>query len=236
MAIEQQRSTELLIFLGLSRFEGRPKFSGLPAALRHDVRSFFGSYKKACADADGLLFSIGRDEVRKSALDASSIGKRLPSALYVHESALAALSPQLQLLEGCARALIGRVEGANLIKLHRDEPKVSYLSYPGFETDPHPALAHSLSVHLQTFRVREREFDPHRNPPILHRKEAFLETGHPFHEKFARLTRIEEEKGLFDDTTMIGRRDAWNALLAANKLYLSGHRLLSVKNWTGTSA
>ena len=232
-AIVQQRSTELLIFLGLSRFEGRPRFSGLPAALRHDVRSFFGTYKKACADADGLLFSIGRDEVRKSALDASPIGKRLPSALYIHESALAALSPQLQLLEGCARALIGRVEGANLIKLHRDEPKVSYLSYPEFEKDPHPALARSLSVHLQTFRVREREFDPHRNPPILHRKEAFLEAGHPFYAKFARLTRIEEEKGLYDDTTIIGRRDAWNTLLATNGLYLRGHRLLALKKEVG---
>ena len=229
LAIEQQRSTELLIFLGLSRFEVRPKFSGLPTVLRHDVRSFFGTYKRACADADDLLFSIGRSEVRKSAVDASPIGKRLPSALYVHESALAALSPQLQLLEGCARALIGRVEGANLIKLHRDEPKVSYLSYPDFETDPHPALAQSLSVHLQTFRVREREFDLHRNPPILHRKEAFLEAGHPFYEKFARLTRIEEEKGLYDDTTMIGRRDAWNTLLARNGLYLRGHRLLALK-------
>ncbi len=229
-AIVQQRSTELLIFLGLSRFEGRPKFSGLPAALRHDVRSLFGTYKKACADADDLLFSIGRDEVRKSALDASPIGKRLPSALYIHESALAALAPQLQLLEGCARALIGRVEGANLIKLHRDEPKVSYLNYPAFETDPHPALAQSLSVHLQTFRVRERAFDPYRNPPILHRKEAFLEAGHPFYAKFARLTRIEEKKGLYDDTSLIGRREAWNTLLAKNGLYFRGHRLLAFKN------
>ena len=231
-AIVQQRSTELLIFLGLSRFDGRPKFSGLPAALRHDVRGLFGTYKKACADADDLLFSIGRDEVRKSALDSSPVGKRLPSSLYIHESALAGLSPQLQLLEGCARALIGRVDGANLIKLHRDEPKVSYLSYPDFETDPHPALAQSLSVHLQTFRIREREFDPHRNPPILHRKETFLEAGHPFYAKFARLTRIEEEKGLYDDTSMIGRRDAWNRLLASNGLYFRGHRLLALKEGT----
>jgi DNA phosphorothioation-associated putative methyltransferase len=106
---------------------------------------------------------------------------------------------------------------------------VSYLSYPDFEADPHPSLVHSLSVHLQTFRVRERDFDSHRNPPILHRKETFLAAGHPFYAKFARLTRIEEEKGLYDDTSVIGRRDAWNMLLARHGLYLRGHRLLAIK-------
>jgi len=66
----------------------------------------------------------------------SETGKLLPGALYVHESALDSLSPTLRVFEGCARAYIGRADGANVIKLHRSEPKVSYLSYPDFETDP----------------------------------------------------------------------------------------------------
>jgi len=68
----------------------------------------------------------------------------------VHISALETLVPVLRLLEGCARSYIGRAEGANLIKLHRSEPRVSYLSYPDFESDPHPSLAGSTTIHLQT--------------------------------------------------------------------------------------
>ena len=66
----------------------------------------------------------------------SSVGKLTPSAIYVHESALESLHPLLRLYEGCARRYIGRVDGANLIKLHTGEPKISYLSYPHFEPDP----------------------------------------------------------------------------------------------------
>ena len=53
-----------------------------------------------------------------------------------------------------SRGYIGRVEDANITKLFRQEPKVSYLSYPEFESDPHPALVRSMSVHFQTFRVK----------------------------------------------------------------------------------
>ena len=40
----------------------------------------------------------------------------------------------LRVYEGCARAYLGEVEGANLIKLHRHSGKVSYLVDPDFET------------------------------------------------------------------------------------------------------
>ena len=72
------------------------------------------------------------------------MGKLLPTALYVHRTALEALDPLLRVYEGCARAYLGTLDGANLIKLHRQSGKVSYLVYPDFETDPHPALRRSV--------------------------------------------------------------------------------------------
>lgn len=224
--ITAERAQDLLIYLGLSQFEGRPPFGKLPRALQRDVKGFFPSYKQACEEADDLLYSIGAPGVVDGACQISEIGKLTPSALYVHESALDALSPILRLYEGCARGYTGRVDGANLIKLHRDEPKISYLSYPDFETDPHPALSFSMTVHLQTFRVRSRDYAKYRNPPILHRKECFVRPDHPLHSKFARLTRIEEDKGLYEDTSRIGTRDGWNDVLTAKGLYFRGHRLL----------
>jgi DNA phosphorothioation-associated putative methyltransferase len=202
----------------------------LPLALQRDIKALFASYEQACKQADVLLFSVGRtEEVNAACLDAP-IGKKTPEALYVHITALDRLPASLRVFEGCARAYIGRVEGANIIKLARLEPRISYLSYPAFEDDPHPALAQSLSVHLQTFRVRTRNYSDFRNPPILHRKEVFLPAEHPLRAKFARLTAAEESKGLLAEGARIGTRTQWEQTLAAKGLALRGHRLVRASN------
>ena len=220
------RGEDLLIFLALSRFDGRPRFGQLPLAVRRDVRAIFSTYRRACEEADVALLAVGDMERVSRAARGSSVGKLTPSAIYVHESALESLPPLLRLYEGCARGYIGRVDNANLIKLHTAEPTVSYLSYPDFESDPHPALAASMTVHLQTFRVRERDYTTSRNPPILHRKETFVASDHPLHAKFARLTRQEESKGLYEAPAHIGRRLGWEELLSAKGFSLRGHRLI----------
>ena len=224
--ITRERSEDLLVYLALAQFDGRPAFGRLPMALQRDVKAFFSNYRKACSRADDILFSLGQPDVVASACQEARVGKLTPTALYVHESALNSLSSVLRLYEGCARGYLGRVEGANLIKLYRYEPKISYLSYPDFERDPHPALAFSITVHLQSFSVRNRNYSKARNRPILHRKELFVMPDHPQYKKWTRLTRIEEEKGLFEDTRRTGFQDGWNEALASKGLCLRGHRLL----------
>ena len=199
----------------------------MPLALQRDIRALFPSYAQACKEADALLFSVGKTEQVNDACSHSPIGKKTPEALYVHVSATDRLSASLRVFEGCARAYIGRVEDANIVKLSRLEPRISYLTYPGFEDDPHPALAQSLSVHLQTFRVRTRDYSNFRNPPILHRKETFLPADHPLKGKFARLTAAEESKGLLNEGNRIGTRNQWDQVLAEKGLALRGHRLIA---------
>ena len=221
------RGQDLLLFLALSRFDGRPRFGQLPMPVRRDIKSLFSSYRSACEEADVALLAAGDMNRIRRAAQRSSVGKTTPSAIYVHESALDTLPPLLRLYEGCARRYVGRVDDANVIKLHTDEPMISYLSYPAFVSDPHPALARSLTVHLQTFRLRERDYRASGNPPILHRKEAFLTTGHPLHAKFSRLTRQEESKGLFDETSRIGTQRGWEQRLSEKGVTLRGHRVVS---------
>lgn len=232
--ISQERQQDLLVYLALSQFDGRPSFGHLALVLQRDVRSLFGTYKKACARADDLLFSLGKPGVLRSACSQSPIGKLTPTALYIHETALPEVSSVLRLYEGCARSYLGHVEGANIIKLHLEEPMVSYLSYPEFDVDPHPPLASALTVHLQTFRVRARNYTSSLNRPILHRKELFVSPHYHLYRKFARLTRIEESKGLYRDTSHIGFQDGWNDALARTGLYLRGHRLLKSRRLKST--
>jgi DNA phosphorothioation-associated putative methyltransferase len=169
---------------------------------------------------------VGKSSLIEKACRCSSIGKVTPTSLYVHSSALSNLDPLLRVYEGCAKALVGNVDEVNIIKLHFAHAMVSYLSYPKFERDPHPALANSLSVDLRTFKMRFRQYS--ENPPILHRKETFVRSDDPEHNKYERLTRAEEAKGLFDEPSEIGTREGWSRILTAKGLRLAGHRLVRV--------
>lgn len=161
-----------------------------------------------------------------SSCQQATFGKLLPDALYVHASAINTLPAELRVYEGCARILAGRVEGATIVKFSRLEPKVTYLLYPDFDVDPHPALAASLRVHLQTLKLKYREFSSDTNASILHRKEAFVPPDYPCRAKFARLTRLEEAAGLFTSPQTIGRREQWQSLLTDKGLRLRGHQLI----------
>lgn len=224
--IAEAAAQDLLVYLALARFARRPPFSLLPLSLQRDIKSFFGSYRAATESADEMLFAAGDLRVVREASRQSVVGKDTPTALYVHRSALGQLSPFLRIYEGCATALVGTVESANVIKLHHDEPAISYLSYPEFDTDPHPALDASMKVHLQSFDIRFRTFRDRTNPPILHRKEEFVPSTYPLKEKFARLTVQEERHGLYAETTRIGTREGWAAVLAERGVRLRGHRVI----------
>ena len=174
-----------------------------------------------------LLFSLGHLGVVDTAYKKSTVGKLTPSALYVHRSAISETSRVLRLYEGCARGYLGRIEGANIVKLHHRKPMVSYLSYPEFDKSRHPPLAWALTVHLQTFHERWRNYMFSENRPILRRKELFVSPDYPAYRKFKRLSGIEERKGLYRDTQRIGFENGWNAVLAQKGHCLKGHRLLS---------
>jgi DNA phosphorothioation-associated putative methyltransferase len=202
------------VYLAVSRFPRRPPISALPLGLQRGIRAFFGSYSSACRVADDLLFRTGNPEAVDVACRQSAVGKLLPNALYVHRTALEALDPLLRVYEGCARAYLDQIDGANLIKLHRQSGKISYLSYPDFETDPHPALRRSVKLSLRTREIDCLEYASSANPPILHRKETFLTADHPLHAKFGRLTAQEEKNSLLGDTSVIGTREGWSMRLA----------------------
>jgi DNA phosphorothioation-associated putative methyltransferase len=216
----------LLVYLALGRFRRRPPMSALPTGLQRDIRAFFGSYSSDCRRADEVLFRAGDAEAVDDACRRSAVGKLLPNALYFHRTALESLDPLLRVYEGCARAYLGEIDGANLIKLHRQSGKVSYLTYPDFDADPHPALLRSIKLNLRTREIESTDYAASPNPPVLHRKEAFLLADDPRRAKFERLTAQEERAGLLDDAATIGTRAGWSERLRERGYALRGHRLV----------
>ena len=225
-AIARRRREDILVYLALARFRKRPVLSTLPLGLQRDMKAFFGTYNKACVEADELLFKAGDAAVIDAACNRSTVGKLLPDDLYVHRSALDSLEPILRIYEGCGRAYLGEVEGANVIKIHRRSGKLSYLVYPEFECDPHPALLRCVKLNLRTRQIECYEYGLSANPPILHRKESFLLPDDERHAKFSRLTAQEEKHGLLENSSGIGTRDGWTRRLAECGFRLKGHRLM----------
>jgi DNA phosphorothioation-associated putative methyltransferase len=224
--IRLSRYEELLVHMALSRFHRRPRMSDLPRSLQLDIKDFFGSYKAACEQGERALFAIGAPERRTAAMDSAEVGKRTRSALYVHTSAVDQLPVGLRVLEGVARELLGTVSDGTLIKIDRERPRVSYLDYPAFEEEPHPALRSAYLADLSSLRTDFLDYSRSENPPILHRKELFVDEHHPKREMFERLTRQEQRAGLFRDTRTIGRQRGWEDALERGGVALRGHRLV----------
>lgn len=228
--IETERKADLLVYLALARLGGRPRMGALPKATQLDMRTFFSSYKRACKLADELLYSAGDMDAVGRACRASPLGKETPSSLYVHREVLEQLAPILRVYEGCARSFAGSVDGANVVKLGRQRPSVSYLSYPRLEKQPHPPLVSSLKVDLGRLRIHRRSFAASENPPILHRKEELVAPDHPSRELWSRLTAQEERWALYANPSEIGTKQQWEELLARTGVTYRGHRLIRRKS------
>jgi len=225
-AIAEERRSDLLVYVALGRFPRRPAFQSLPRDLQRDIKALFKTYKSASTAGDALLFEAGNMARVNAACSDSAFGKLMPTALYVHVTGLSRLAPVLRVYEGCARVLTGDVAGATVIKLRRDEPKISYLGYPEFDTLAHPPLEFSVRVDLRSFNIKNRQFKDSDNPPVLHRKELFVPEDYPGREVFDALTKTEVGLGLLDESQDIGLQRQWDETLLRKGVRLSGHNLI----------
>jgi len=157
----------------------------------------------------------------------SKVGKLLPDALYVHSSALSALDPILQHLEGQCREYFESLSSATIIKFHLEQPKISYLFYPDFDIEAHPILHRSVQVDWRTGQVTERDYTQTDNPPVLHRKETFVTSSYHLCDTFAQLTRQEEQLGLLADSRFIGTLKNWEKRLQKSEVIINGHQIIS---------
>jgi DNA phosphorothioation-associated putative methyltransferase len=154
-------------------------------------------------------------------------GKELPDALYL-------VRPEKEDVPLDIWNMICRAEVAarpdpswNLLKLHTREVAMTFLTYSEFEVEPHPALAEATKINLNTGSIVRTDFRQRANPPILHRKEAFLSPNDPRTPGYAALTMQEEKAGLYRDPSRIGLRVQWLALLQRLNLHYEGHTLVS---------
>ncbi|MEO8132348.1 MAG: DNA phosphorothioation-associated putative methyltransferase, partial [Bryobacteraceae bacterium] len=164
-------------------------------------------------------------EEYQSHLAQLTFGKRLPTALYVYRGEPISLGPELDQLVTQVVAAFEIDPVFNVLKFRLDELKISFLHYPNFIEDPHPALQRAITVDLVRGKNRITDYSENPNPPILHRKETFLPPSHPRRNEFEVLTRAEEAAGLYENSATIGFKLNWERLLASKCLVVEDHSL-----------
>ncbi|MEZ8914074.1 DNA phosphorothioation-associated putative methyltransferase [Vibrio lentus] len=162
----------------------------------------------------------------KQLIKEAHVGKKLPDAIYLHRDALIALPEQLQnFIPAVAEAVSLPDEQWNLIKLFKNEFRLSLLYYPDFYTDSYPALEQSLNVDLSKLSHKITRYDSSDNPPILHRKETMVLPDSEYYEHFTSLTREGESAGLYENSRLIGFKRSWHNLIQKKGYELMGGRL-----------
>jgi len=195
--VQKQRRDELLVALAMIRLQGsKPMlFKMLPPEVQADIKSLWTSYQHSLKESEGFLYGMGNPALVKATIDGVSFGKKLPEDFYFHLSQEPLLPPLLRLVVFAARQIVGDVE-CDLVKISTDGRKVSFLRYPDFERVPHPELNYSVKVYLPKASHSFRDYADSTNPPILHRKEAFLDEFHPQYRQLVYLSEKEQALGL----------------------------------------
>ncbi len=152
-------------------------------------------------------------------------GKRVGGKVYLHRSALPASATSL-VERLCERAGIG-VDAFHVVSFVVAKPRLTLLSYPGFETEGFPALTDAWTVEVATAKATRRSYRADANPPILHRKELMVGAEHPSRGRFEALTSAVEKAGLLHDSEIIGHRVQWEEELRSKGLAVEGHKLVT---------
>ena len=143
------------------------------------------------------------------------VGKQLPDAVYIHESAIDTLPKSLG--RHIAEAVIGHGlenQSWNVIKFFKRDHKITLLNYPAFFKDAYPALDCSYTIDLEKSSFRKTTYQYSENPPILHRKETFLKPEHPLASTFREITEEGERAGLYRSPKTIGFKKNWERLIS----------------------
>lgn len=167
--------------------------------------------------------------------EALPFGKRLPGAIYLFRPGPDDLPPMLWQTIRRAEIATRPDPSWNLLKIHLNQCALTFLTYPDFDSDPHPALAEATKINLNSGSILRTDYRGRANPPILHRKETFLRPTDSRIPGYAALTKQEEEAGLYRDPSRIGLRVQWQTLLKRLNLVHEGHVLVSVRNQAAES-
>jgi DNA phosphorothioation-associated putative methyltransferase len=171
-----RRRDDLLVFLASCHFQKKLKWSHFSDSLQADIKSFFGDFKSALAEAKDILFAAGDPDEIELACEDLKLGWQDEQALYFHRSLLAKLPVLLRVYVDCACRLYGDPQEADVLKLHKRSGKLTLLHYEDFDSQPFPRLLLRIKVSLRNQFVQVFDYSRDSDPQLLVRKERFIQS------------------------------------------------------------
>ena len=166
------RQEDLLVYFALGHFSRRKPYSKLPERLQRDVQHFFGSITRARAAGKRALFATGdSSRIEEAAVfshEELGIGRlNERHDLVFHQSVLGECLPLIRIYVGCALQLFGEANSVDLIKVHLQSGKASFLVYDDFERKETPILLERIKVDLPRLRVDFFDYGDAHEPQRL---------------------------------------------------------------------
>ena len=172
-----RKKEQLELFFAMYLFSGRPKYGDLSPALQKDVKLHFGSVKTVEATAKELLFSFGNEElILRKAADASQkkLGVLDEAKFTFLCSKFAELPIHLRGIVNIAERLAGNIDEANIIRIHIDSKKVSYLCVEEIDRNALPKIASRTIVNLRNQSVKRFTHTDIGYEKVLYQKSKFM--------------------------------------------------------------
>lgn len=171
-------ASEILIFLAINKFEGRVKYRSLPEKLQNDVKVHFGSLKDAKEAAEKLLFSLSDTSALVSSAvyaEKDSLGRLVGDKFRFHARSLSKLPVNLRLFAKIGERLHRSVNDTDIIQLHLETKKMSYLTVIDFDASPLPRIASREIVKFSNQQVSKFSHQEKDEVRILYLKSAYMD-------------------------------------------------------------
>ena len=174
------RQEDLLVYFALGHFGRRRPYKEMPDRLKRDVKVFFGNVTRARNAGKRALFAAGDrrrlEEVALFCHEKLGIGKlHEQHHLTLHQSVLGECLPLVRIYVGCALQLFGDAGAVDLIKIHLQSGKVTFLVYDDFDGAEVPMLVERIKVDLGRQRVEFFDYvGPFEPQPLEDSREEFF--------------------------------------------------------------
>lgn len=146
--VQEGLASEILIFLAINMFDGRVKYRSLSSRMQNDVKAHFGSLLSANENAEKLLFSLSNvDELFEvaQALERSGVGNFFDGKFRFHNDQKEKLPTPLKLFFKIGERLHRPIEDGDIVQLHIESKKMSYLRVDDFDKSALPRI-HSREI------------------------------------------------------------------------------------------
>ena len=176
----ETKKEQLSLFFAMHLFSGRPKYRGLSNTLQKDIKLHFGSMSKLEENAKILLFSLGKEDlIFRGALDAEkeNLGFLDDTKFNFLPAKLQKLPVRLRGILTIAERISGTIEDIDLIRIHIDTKKITYLTIPEIHHSALPPITQRTVVDLRDQSVKLFSHSGSETKKVLYLKSRLLKPG-----------------------------------------------------------